>query len=290
MGGELRPEDYIEPRCVLCEEPYGVTKDIKPVPQQRIIEKMDEYMSRRDYEGAERHLLYWLEEARLGNDLRGQLMLRNELTGHYRKSGDRERALANAEEAVRLLSVLDFEGTISSGTTYVNAATACSAFGENERALALFEKARAVYEANPRTDKALLGGLCNNMALTTAALGRFEEAMQLFEKALAAMAGVPDGHLEQAITYLNMADLLEARDGMEQSEKEICAFLDRAYELLAGETVSPEGKTAGSEGPGPDPGYYAFVCEKCAPAFSYYGYFLAAQELERRSKEIYERN
>ena len=117
MGGELRPEDYIEPRCVLCEEPYGVAKDIKPVPQQRIIEKMDEYMSRRDYEGAERHLLYWLEEARLGNDLRGQLMLRNELTGHYRKTGDRERALANAEEAVRLLSKLDFEGTICSSVS-----------------------------------------------------------------------------------------------------------------------------------------------------------------------------
>ena len=43
MGGELRPEDYVEPRCVLCEEPYGVTKDVKPVPQQRIIEKMDDY-------------------------------------------------------------------------------------------------------------------------------------------------------------------------------------------------------------------------------------------------------
>ena len=57
---------------------------IRPVPQQRIIEKMDEYMSRRDYAGAERHLLYWLEEAAQGQDLRGQLLIRNELIGHYR--------------------------------------------------------------------------------------------------------------------------------------------------------------------------------------------------------------
>ena len=305
MGGELRPEDYIEPRCVLCEEPYGVTKDVKPVPQQRIIEKMDEYMAHRDYAGAERHLLYWLEEAKLGEDLRGQLMLRNELTGHYRKTGDREKSLANAEEALRLLSVLEFEGTISSGTTYVNAATACNAFGENERSLALFEKARAVYEANPRTDRALLGGLYNNMALTNAALGRYEEAMPLFEKALEAMGEVPNGGLEQAITYLNMADLLDARYGMEQREKEICEYLDRAADLL--DETQPAGRQAAgrqaagqqaeesredpakAENAGPDPGYYAFVCEKCAPAFSYYGYFLTAEELERRAKEIYGR-
>ena len=300
MGGELRPEDYIEPRCVLCEEPYGVTKDVKPVPQQRIIEKMDEYMAHRDYAGAERHLLYWLEEAKLGEDLRGQLMLRNELTGHYRKTGDREKSLANAEEALRLLSVLEFEGTISSGTTYVNAATACNAFGENERSLALFEKARAVYEANLRTDRALLGGLYNNMALTNAALGRYEEAMPLFEKALEAMGEVPNGGLEQAITYLNMADLLDARYGMEQREKEICEYLDRAADLL--DETQPAGRQAAgqqadesredpakTENAGPDPGYYAFVCEKCAPAFSYYGYFLTAEELERRAKEIYGR-
>ena len=45
---------------------------LRPIPQQRVIEKMDWYMSRRDYAGAERHLLYWLEEARQGNDLRGR--------------------------------------------------------------------------------------------------------------------------------------------------------------------------------------------------------------------------
>ena len=70
----LAPEDYVEPACVLCGDPYGKAPEVKPVPQQRIRDKMDEYMGRRDYAGAERHLLYWLEEARLGRDLRGQLI------------------------------------------------------------------------------------------------------------------------------------------------------------------------------------------------------------------------
>ena len=105
----LRPEDYLEPECPLCETPYGTAPQIKPVPQQRIIEKMDEYMSRRDYAGAERHLLYWLEEAKLGNDLRGQLMIRNELIGHYLKTNNKEKAIASGEEALRLVKLPDFD-------------------------------------------------------------------------------------------------------------------------------------------------------------------------------------
>lgn len=272
----LDPEDYMEPRCVLCDEPYGVVKDVKPIPQQRVIQKMDEYMSRRDYDGAERHLLYWLEEARLGHDLKGELMVRNELIGHYRKTGNKEASLENADRAIALLKELDFEESLSAGTTYVNAATACNAFGENERSIALFEKARQIYEGSKRTQPALLGSLYNNMALTLTAIGRYEEAYALYDRALQKMGSVPAGRLEQAITCLNKAHTLEAEKGMEESEKEIYGLLDRAAELL-------------SEDGGADPGYYAFVLEKCAPGFSYYGYFLKAQELEEKSKRIYER-
>ena len=89
---------------------------IRPVPQRRIVEKMDEYMSRRDYAGAERHLLYWLAEAELGRDLQGQLMLRNEMVGHYRKTGQREKAMESAGRALELLAELGMESTISAGT------------------------------------------------------------------------------------------------------------------------------------------------------------------------------
>jgi len=272
----LKPEDYLEPQCVLCGDPYGAEPEVKSVPQQRILEKLDDYMSRRDYAGAERHLLYWLEEARLGRDLRGQLLIRNELVGHYRKTGDRDKALANGDEALRLLAALDFTDNISAGTTYTNVATACNAFGENERSMALFEKARAVYEASPRTSPDLLGGLYNNMALTCTALGRYAEAYALYDKAMDVMATVPAGVLEQAITCLNRADTLAAENGMERAEDRIYALLDQAYDLLQDPAA-------------PHDGYYAFVCEKCAPTFSYYGYFLAAQELQDVSKAIYER-
>ena len=272
----LGPEDYAEPRCLLCDEPFGAEPEMRPVPQQRIVQKLDEYMSRRDYAGAERHLLYWLEEARLGHDQRGELVIRNELVGHYRKAGEKDKALAHGDAALSLLEALDFDGTISAGTTYVNVATACSAFGENERALTLFRKARAVYEALPRTQAHLLGGLYNNMALAYKALARYDEALALYEKAMEKMGEVPGGVLEQAITCLNMADVVAAEQGMEAGEARIFALVDRAWELLQDESA-------------PHDGYYAFVCEKCAPSFSYYGYFAAAEELQSTARKIYER-
>lgn len=273
--GFLQPEDYVEPRCVLCDEPYGKEPTVKPVPQDRIIRKMDEYMSRRDYAGAERHLKYWLSEAKAGFDKRGELLIRNELVGHFRKTGNRDGAFESAEEALRLLKELDFESNVSAGTTYINIATAYNAFGENEKSIALFEKARAVYESN-ETSPELLGGLYNNMALTYVAMGDFESAYPLYNRAYEVMEKVRGGELEQAITLLNLADAYEAQLGSENAESKTFDLVDRAYDLLKNTTA-------------PHDGYYAFVLEKCAPSFSYYGYFAAAEEFKKTAEEIYER-
>ena len=274
--GPLRPEEYLEPDCPLCGNPYESLHPVRPVPQQRILNKLDDYMSRRDYDGAERHLLYWLKEAEQGRDLRGQLLVCNELIGHYRKTGSRENAFRYADLALSRLEDMDFEGSISAGTTYVNAATAYSAFGENQRALELFERAKTLYESTPHTQAHLLGGLYNNMALVLQTLGRFPEAFEFYNKAMKTMETVPGGVLEQAITCLNMADAVAAQLGQEEGEARIFELLDRADELLHDKSA-------------PHNGYYAFVCEKCAPTFSYYGYFAVAEELQREAKEIYER-
>ena len=277
---------------MLYDMPRGDTTPCS-IPQQRVAEKLDAYMAQRDYAGAERHLLYWLEEALALGDVRGQLMVRNELVGHFRKTGGKDEAFEHAEAALRLLDEQGFAGTISAGTTYTNIATACNAFGENERALELFTRAAEVYEASSHTQPKLLGGLYNNMALACVSLGRFDEADELYKKALAKMENVEYGELEQAITYLNMADAVTAKasasedgtaaddsdEALEQAaarEKTISAYLDTALDLLDTPTV-------------PRDGYYAFVCEKCAPVFGYYGYFLADKDLRERAEKIYER-
>ena len=270
--GPIGPEHYQEPNCVLCMD-----KDRPaPIPQRRVREKLDEYMSRRDYAGAERHLNYWLAEAQQNGDLRGEFFVRNEMMGHYRKMGDKDQAILNANEGLNLIDRLGFEGTLSAGTAYVNAATVYDAFGMPERSIELFERAKAVYEGNlPETD-GRLGGLYNNMGLAYMALGRFGEAYESFLKALDVMGKVEHGALEQAITYLNLANAVELEHGLEKGEKKIEQYLEKAAALLDDGTL-------------PRDGYYAFVCEKCAPTFDYYGWFLMADDLKERAKAIYER-
>ena len=208
-------------------------------------------------------------------DMRGQLFLCNELVGYYRKMNNKEKAFAYGEKALALLNELDFAGYTSAATTYVNYATACNAFGENEKALALFKSAKDIYESR-ETDPSLLGGLYNNMGLAQVALGRYDEAYALYDAALEQMGKVENGELEQAITLLNRCDALEAQLGMEEAEEQIFALLDEALALLKIPTI-------------PRDGYYAFVLEKCAPVFGYYGCFMAAEELAAVAKEIYAR-
>ena len=171
--------------------------------------------------------------------------------------------MESAGKALELLAELGMEDSISAGTTYVNIATACNAFGEYERSLELFEKARAVYEGSAYVEPRLLGGL-------------------------------------QAITCLNMADAVEAGAGMEEGESRIFELVERAEELLDNkgrELLCPNGETSVLETPGALKalpadekariGYYAFVCEKCAPVFEYYGYFLTANKLRETAEKIY---
>ena len=99
----LFPEDYTDPQCPFCTDAYKKEPPVKSVPIGRILDKADEYFSRNDYSGAERHYLYWLDEARQGNDERGEFALRNELMGLYRKTGKREKALETLQRLSRLL-------------------------------------------------------------------------------------------------------------------------------------------------------------------------------------------
>lgn len=275
IDGIIGPEDYQEPQCVLCGK-TGEREVLKPIPQQRVIEKLDEYIGKHDYEGAEKHLQYWKDEAIYGRDQRGELLCSNEMMGIYRKTGDKEKAIENAVNAVHLISILELENSITAGTTYVNAATVYDAFGKLELSVSLFEKAQKIYEENLSETDSRLGGLYNNMGLAKEGLGRYGEAFEYYNKALEVMKENNNGKLEMAITYLNMANAVEDEHGLEKGEQKINQYLDLAEDLLFSGEIKNDS-------------YKAFVYEKCAPTFAYYGYFLTAQKLEKKSNELYNR-
>lgn len=242
---------------------------------ERILSKLDGYLHKNDYPAAERHLLYWLSESEANNDSRTELTLRNELMGLYRKLGKREQALDCANTALQTIEREKISHQVGAATTLLNCATVYKAFGKASEAIPLFEQTKKVYEDELSNDDPRLGGLYNNMALALVDVGRFSEANELYEKAIAVMQKQENGTPEIAITYLNMATAAEAAIGALDADEQINTYLDQAERLL-------------DEAPVKD-GSYAFVCEKCASVFGYYGRFIYEKELQERARRIYER-
>lgn len=243
----------------------------------RVLSKLDSYFSKNDYSGAERHLKYWLDEAVAIGDKKSELTLCNELIGLSRKIGNKEQTFFYTERALGILKGLEIENSIGAATTYINVATAYKAFGEAECSLPLFEKAALIYEKELPENDSRLGGLYNNFALALVDVGNFENAYEYYRKAISVMKKVDGGELECAITYLNLASAYELQRGLLDADEDINNCLQTATELLDVHKNSLDG-------------YYAFVCEKCASVFGYYGHFAYEKELLERAKKIYERS
>ena len=242
----------------------------------RILSKLDDLFSKNDYDGAEKHILYWLQEAKCSNNKSIMLLLQNELCGLYRKLRRESDAITSVENALSLISDMGIEQNIGAGTTYINAGTVLKSFGRAKESIPLFEQAMKIYDRELSKNDKRFGGLYNNMALALVDLNEFEKALLLYKKAISVMESTEDGMLEVAITYLNIANLKEAELGIEAAQADIDKLLDDAAKILD----EHENKN----------GYYAFVCEKCASTFGYYGYFAYENELKERAAKIYERD
>ncbi len=253
--------DYMEPGC-------------RPgrIPVSRVLEKADSLFNRNDYLGAGKLLECWKEEAVALGDRDGELSIQSELVGYYRKQGDPEKGLGCISRALMLVEELDQGAFVSGATVMINCATACHAFGRAEEAMPLYRRAEAVYKKLLPGEDARFGGLYNNMALTLVELGSFEEAEQAYANALAVMERVPRGEAECAITYINLAYLQEATG----RRKALGESMEKARRLLESPAL-------------PRDGYYAFVLEKCAPAFGYFGDEATAARMKKESEEIYAR-
>lgn len=243
----------------------------------RILSKLDGLFARKEYAEAERLLRYWEAEGERSGDDKVYYLAVNEQMGLYRKLGRKDDALSAVRKMLRYLDRSGRRMSIEGATALLNAGTVYKAFEKSEEALPFFEEAAFVYEELLKPDDKRLAGLYNNMSSALSDTGRLDEALELCEKALGILAKKPGNEAEEAITYLNMTAMYEARDGREKAETDIEHCLTEAWKkLMAAAPVTEEG-------------YLAFVYEKCAPTFGYYGWFMAGNELQKRAEEIYER-
>lgn len=250
---------------------------MQTIPKTRVLEKLDELLSKNDYASAKNHLTYWLSEAEAVKDMGSVLLFLNELMGLSRKFGEKENAYCYAQRALYKVTEMGIENNVGAATTYLNCATVFKAFSDSEKALPLYEKAKEIYEKNLNAADTRLAGLYNNMALALVDLKRFGEATDLYEKALTVLEKSKGNEPEMAITFLNMASGVEAEQGLEDGAEKINELCEKAMKMLN----SSEDRSSGN---------YAFVCEKCASVFGYYGYFYYENELKQRCDRIYERN
>lgn len=243
----------------------------------RILSKLDGLFARKEYAEAERLLRYWEAEGERSGDDKVYYLAVNEQMGLYRKLGRRDEAFSAVRKMLRYLDRTGRRMSIEGATALLNAGTVYKAFEMSEEGLPLFEEAAFVYEELLKPDDKRLAGLYNNMSSALSDTGRLDEALELCEKALGILAKKPGNEAEEAITYLNMTAMYEARDGREKAETDIEHCLTEAWKkLMAAAPVTEEG-------------YLAFVYEKCAPTFGYYGWFMAGNELQKRAEEIYDR-
>lgn len=268
--------DYEEPVCPLKGgKAFYYPESGVPlgrIPVARIIEKVDALFGKNDYVEAGRVLVYWKTEAMALKDKSGELAMESELVGYYRKQNDRENGLASAARALALTDELGQADMASGATVFINCATAYKAFGMAEEALPLYRRAEQVYRRVLPSSDARYGGLYNNMALALVDLERYEEAEAAYRSALAVMERVPQGEAECAITYINLAHMYEVCG----KESDIKGCMAKAYELLQSDNL-------------PHDGYYAFVLEKCAPSFGYFGDTAIYEALKKESENIYAR-
>ncbi len=275
----IEKEDYFEPNCPFCTDAFKNKEEanITRIQTDRVIYKLDEYLSKNDVEGAFRHLNYWLEEAVAGHDKRGELTVRNELMGLNRKEGKGDQAFLNAKRAAELVDILGIQNSVTAGTVFLNVATCFKAFGKAEEAVNIYEKALSAYNMNLKKGDLKFSGLYNNFALALVDVKEYDRAKEFYKKAIEITSDFKGSEPETAITYLNLADLAVERHGFEKAEQEINEYVEKAYALLNTEDRAEDGN-------------YAYVCLKCAPVFGGFGYFVYEKTLSERAKRIYEGN
>lgn len=248
------------------------------IPIGRIIDKLDILFSHNQMDEVGEVLRYWEKEARTLNDDKGLLEILSEEIGYYRKVGDKTRGLGAVDEALFMLDLNDNTNSVNNATIYLNCATTMKAFGKAEEALKYYEKAKETYERLLPADDFRLAGLYNNYATALKDLERYDEARENYVKAIKLLEAKEDVYGEIAVSYVNLAhleyDAAYARG--EGADEKVDECLDKAYKCLDDPNIKRDGN-------------YAYICEKCASAYEFFGYFMQKAELEKRANEVYSR-
>ena len=243
------------------------------IPIKAVLEECDKFFNSGNSADVITILEVYRDEARRLHDRAGELSLLSELMGHYRMAGDKNHALAAINDAITLLESCGDISDVTSGTIYINAATAARNFDELADAERYFNAAQQCYQRALPEDDLRFAALFNNMASLCEKQGDFSRAEEYYLRALDILTAT--GKLmDTAVTYINLAQLYANKD---ESDPLVKIMLDAA----SGCFDHPDAVRDG---------YYAHTCKKCASLFGALGRGDFENELLRRAEQIYAGN
>lgn len=173
---------------------------------QENLAHLDELFATKQTEEVEPFLLNCIRQAIIQDDLSATLTYLNEIIGYYRSISYHQEAITMSKQALKLISSMNLEDTISHATTLINVATAYKFAGKLEEALAYYKQAADIFSLfTEENHHYQISSLYNNMSGVYEALNDYPEAINALHQALEHLNYVDGTIVQQAIAYSNLA-------------------------------------------------------------------------------------
>ena len=155
------------------------------------------------------------------------LQILNELIGHYRETGEWEKAFEITDRAVYIAGRIFPTESIPYATTLLNAASMYRAAGKLDMSRSMYHDVEKIYAVTLKSDDMLYASLYNNEALLYQEEGEFPKAKALLLKALD-IDRANAKEYEEAVSLANIAATMiqtgEHEEALKAAESSVALF------------------------------------------------------------------
>lgn len=155
------------------------------------------------------------------------LQILNELIGHYRETGEWEKAFEITDRAVYIAGRIFPTESIPYATTLLNAASMYRAAGKLDMSRSMYHEVEKIYAVTLKSDDMLYASLYNNEALLYQEEGEFHKAKALLLKALD-IDRANAKEYEEAVSLANIAATMiqtgEHEEALKAAESSVALF------------------------------------------------------------------
>ncbi len=171
----------------------------------QVLEELEELFANHKIQEVEPFLIQKMEQAAKEGDKGAVITLMNEIIGHFRETGEFDKAVEYCKQVLLLMQKMGLENTVAYATTLLNVANAYRAAGLLRESMSAYQTVKMIYEGNIAYNDFRYASLYNNMSLLFQEMGDYESACDCLERALSIVTQYSGARIETAVTYTNLA-------------------------------------------------------------------------------------